>query len=102
MNAIITRLNEIEEKADAIISDARSRREQMMLQLEADKKEIDARTDREEQAAARQLRGKLMREGDGQIDKMSEKNREAIGAFERAFAANREKVAEEIFRRVIS
>ena len=41
MNEIITKLNEIEEKAETMISDAKDRKQQLEEKLELDKKELD-------------------------------------------------------------
>ncbi len=101
MNEIINRLNEIEEKADAIISDAKSRRERRMQQLEADKKKIDAEFEQDEQRAAQELKEKLIREGEEHIRRSAEKNRKAILKFEEAFAEKKEEVAEMIFRQIV-
>lgn len=101
MNEIITKLNEIEEKADAIIADAQDRKEQMMTQLETDKAAIDAKYDKLEQEAAETYRNKHRRAADEQLRQREIKNREALEQLEATFLEQKEKLAEEIFQRMI-
>lgn len=102
MNEIITKLNEIEEKAEAIISDAKSRKERMMAGMEADERAIDEKYDRMEEEAAQKLRQRLKEEGDAQIQSMREQNEAAIERLDKRFMEQKEKLAEEIFSRIIS
>lgn len=100
MNEIITKLNEIEEKAGAILSDAGSRKEQLMMQLEKDKREIDAKYDRMEEEAVAQL-GRQMRDGARtQLEELREKSLAAAEQLEDTFEAQKESLAEEIVKRV--
>lgn len=101
MNEIITKLNEIEEKADAIISDAKARKEQMVVQLEADKKAIDEKYDRMEQEAAENFKRKRQSLAREQIQELQEKNAEALARIETAFLAQKKELAEEIFERIV-
>ena len=57
MNAIITKLNEIEEKAELILRDAGEKKD--ALQLEEQKREIDAAYDRKEAEAMQRLEEQL-------------------------------------------
>lgn len=101
MNEIITKLNEIEEKAESIISDAQSRKEQLGKQLEADRKEIDRKYDRMEQEMLEQLEQKLNREAEAKIKELREMSQAAMDELNASFLLNRDKMAEEIVKRII-
>lgn len=101
MNEIITKLNEIEEKADAILSDAKLRKVQMQTQLEADKREIDAKYDRLERKSVQALEERLRAEADVQLETYRRNIREAAEQLDDMFAAQKEELAEEIVKRVI-
>lgn len=100
MNEIITKLNEIEEKAGAILSDASSRKEQLMTQLEKDKREIDAKYDRMEEEAVAQLGGQLRDGARRKLQELREKSQEEAEQLEHMFEAQKESLAEEIVKRV--
>lgn len=101
MNEIITKLNEIEEKAESIISDAQSRKEQLGKQLEADRKEIDRKYDRMEQELLEQLEQKRNREAEAKIKELREMSQAAMDELNASFLLNRDKMAEEIVKRII-
>lgn len=101
MNEIITKLNEIEEKAESIISDAQSRKEQLGKQLEADRKEIDRKYDCMEQEMLEQLEQKRNREADAKIKELREMSQAAMDELNASFLLNRDKMAEEIVKRII-
>lgn len=101
MNEIITRLNEIEEKAEAILSDARSRKEQMQTQLEVDKRQIDAKYDELERESVRTLEERLRAEADAQLEAYRKDMKAAAEQLDATFAAQKEELAEEIVKRVI-
>lgn len=101
MNEIITKLNEIEEKAESIISDAQSRKEQLGKQLEADRKEIDRKYDRMEQEMLEQLEQKRNREAEAKIKELREMSQAAMDELNASFLLNRDKMAEEIVKRII-
>lgn len=101
MNEIITKLNEIEEKAESIISDAQSRKEQLGKQLEADRKEIDRKYDRMEREMLEQLEQKRNREAEAKIKELREMSQAAMDELNASFLLNRDKMAEEIVKRII-
>ena len=101
MNEIITKLNEIEEKAEAIISDANVRKEQMQVQLETEKKKLDEKYRRKEQETEQRIREQKMAEAERKIQALREKNRRSIEEMEQRFAEQKERLAEEIFARII-
>ena len=101
MNEIITKLNEIEEKADAILSDAKERKEQLAIQLEQQKQEIDAKYDRLETEAVERLKRQLLEEAEAEIAHMREKNRAASEQLERTYESEKDQLAEEIVGRII-
>ena len=102
MNTIITKLNEIEEKANAILSDAKARQEQLSMQLEREKREIDAKYDRLEAEAVEQLKQRLTAEAEAELAQMRERNREAAEQLDRTYESEREQLAEEIVGRIIA
>lgn len=101
MNEIITRLNEIETKAEAIICDAKSRKEQMLSQLEFDERELDEKYERLKWEMEQELRRKFLGESQKQILRMEEECRQAMDRFETEFEEEKEKRAEELFRKII-
>lgn len=101
MNEIITKLNEIEEKAQTILCDARENKTQMRLQLEQDKRDIDAEYDRLEAEMLGQLKERLKSEAKAQIEELQEKNRCTAESFDAEFAKHKEMWANQIMMRVI-
>lgn len=101
MNEIITKLNEIEEKADAILSDARGRKEEMMMQLERDKREIDAEYNRLEAESMKKLEANLRRDAATQIAAVQAQNQKSEESFEQFFSEKKEELVEEILQRII-
>ena len=102
MNKIITKLNEIEEKANAILSDAKERQEQLNAQLEREKREIDAKYDRMETEAVEGLKQRLAAEAEVELARMRERNREAAEQLDHTYESEREQLAEEIVGRIIA
>lgn len=101
MNEIITKLNEIEEKAESIISDAKAGKETRLKQLEQDKKKIDDKYSRMEAAAVKKLEQELRLEADKQILRLQENGRMAISELHSGFEKNKEQLAMEIFQRIV-
>ena len=101
MNEIITKLNEIEEKASAILADARERKDVMMAQLQIDEKEIDAKFDRMLQEKRMYLARKLRAEAEERIAIERAQSNKAIEERNIHFQTEKERLAEEIFIRVI-
>ena len=101
MNKIITKLNEIEEKASAILADARERNDVMMAQLQIDEKEIDAKFDRLLMEKKRYLTEKLQAEAKERIAVDRARTNRAIEELDQYFQAEKEQLAEAIFTRVI-
>ena len=101
MNEIITKLNEIEEKADALLADARSRREQLASQVERDKQEIDAKYDRLEAEAVKRFEQKYRSEADAQVEAFRRKMEEKTAALADTASGRQEQLAEEIVKRVL-
>lgn len=100
MNEIITKLNEIEEKAETILCDARSSKEEMMMKLEGDKREIDAEYDRLEAESMQRLKERLRVEAETEIEELRQKNKLAAEEFETKFAKEKESLAEQIMASV--
>lgn len=101
MNEIITKLNEIEEKADAILLDAKNDKERQMAQLARDKQEIDARYDRIEQEHAKTMREQLMAKARTQTEAAREETRKACEQLLAYYGEHKERLADEIMNRVI-
>lgn len=101
MNEIITKLNEIEVKAGNIISDALEQKEQMAVRLEAEKKEIDEKYNRMEQEAVEDFLKQCRASSEKQLQEMREKNTEALEKLEKIYAEQKERMAEEIFERIV-
>lgn len=101
MNEIITKLNEIEEKADAILLDAKNEKERHMAQLARDKQEIDACYDRIEKEHAKAMREQLMAKARAQTETAKEETRTACEQLFAYYGEQKEHLAEEIMNRVI-
>ena len=101
MNEIITRLNEIEEKAETILCDARARKDELSVQLEQEKRRIAAEQDKLETEAMQQLEEKLTAEAKQKVEKLRLKKKEAADAFNMKFAEEKECLAEQIMQCVI-
>lgn len=101
MNEIITKLNEIEEKAEAIISDARTGKDRMISELDAAQKAVDDRYDQMEAQTAGELEQRLRKEGEEQLDRMRKENASSIRRMAEAFDREREKMAQAVFERLI-
>ena len=101
MNEIITKLNEIEEKASAIISDARERKNAMMVQLQQDEKEIDITYDRLLEENSKHLAEKLQAETEERIAGDRERAKKATWELNVLFQTKKDQLAEEIFARII-
>lgn len=101
MNEIITKLNEIEEKAEAILLDAREEKERMQQRLTEQIQELDARYDRIEKERADALRAQLKAKAHAQTEAAREETREALRRLSSYYEANEERLAEEIMQRVI-
>lgn len=100
MNEIITKLNEIEEKAQTILCDARASKEEMMAKLDQDKREIDAEYDRLETESMQQLKARLRADAEAEIAKLRQKNKQAAEEFDIEFAKEKERLAEQILASV--
>ena len=100
MNEIITKLNEIEEKAETILCDARASKEEMMAKLEQDKREIDAEYDRLEAESIQQLKTRLRADAETEIEKLRRKNKQAAEEFDAKFAEEKERLADQIVANV--
>lgn len=101
MNEVITRLNEIEEKAQAILSDTKDRKEEMLRQLEFDKKELAGRYQTLERQKAAALRERLAVEADERLSGVKKEYEEATRQMEAEFERKKEALAEEVFQRII-
>lgn len=101
MNEIITKLNEIEEKAEAILLDAREEKERMQQRLTEQIQELDARYDRIEKERADALRAQLKAKTHAQTEAAREETQAALYRLSSYYEANEERLAEEIMKRVI-
>ena len=102
MNEIITKLNEIEEKAETMISDAKDRKQQLEEKLELDKKELDRKYKTLEEDKMKQLSGKLEETANAQIRQQHEATDAAIAELEERFKEHKEELVQEIFERLIA
>ncbi len=101
MNAIITKLNEIEEKAEMILRDAGERKDALSVQLEERKREIDAAYDRKEAEAMQRLEEQLTAGAKQKLDELRKQEKEAADALVLKFSEEKEQLAEQIMQRVI-
>lgn len=100
MNEIITKLNEIEEKAECILADARSRKDQMMQEHEKEKRILDEKYERLQEEELKAFEEKLKEETGAQIEAAHEDAQAQIERLEHMFSEKKETLAEEILERI--
>ena len=64
MNEIITKLDEIEKKAESILTEAAAEKEKMLKQLEFDKREMDGRYTSMRQKQEEEIKQQLLSEAE--------------------------------------
>ena len=96
MNEIITKLDEIEKKAESILTEAAAEKEKMLKQLEFDKREMDGRY------TSMRLKQQLLSEAETKITRQREHYEAAKRWLEEDFAQKKDSLAEEIFESIIS
>ncbi len=102
MNEIITKLGEIEKKAESILTDAAAEKEKMLKQLEFDKREMDGRYASMRQKQEEEIRQQLLSEAETKITRQREYYEAAKRQLEEDFAQKKDILAEEIFESIIS
>ena len=102
MNEIITRLDEIEKKAESILTEAAAEKEKMLKQLEFDKREMDGRYASMRQKQEEEIRQQLLSEAETKITRQREYYEAAKRQLEEDFAQKKDILAEEIFESIIS
>ena len=102
MNEIITKLGEIEKKAESILTDAAAEKEKMLKQLEFDKREMDGRYASMRQKQEEEIRQQLLSEAETKITRQREYYESAKRQLEEDFAQKKDILAEEIFENIIS
>lgn len=101
MNEIITKLNEIEEKAVTILLDAKEDKEQMQQRLTQQMKELDAHYDRLEKERSEAFRAQLMAKAREQTKSAKDETRTALAQLSSYYDANGERLVEEIMQRIL-
>lgn len=102
MNEIITKLDEIEKKANDMISDAKNRKEEMAAGLEKDKKALDEKYAAMQQEKMRKLSAELEQAAKEEIQREQDTVREAMEHLEEHFAKDQDALAREVFERIIA
>lgn len=102
MNDIITRLDEIEERADAILAETENRKNDMAKQLEADKQAIDVKYDKMLKAHMQELSERLRGEAKREIERISGENDVAIARLSQIYEEQREQLAQQIVKRIVT
>lgn len=101
MNEIITKLNEIEEKAECILADASSRKEQMVQEHEKEKRALDEKYERLQEETLKAFEEELRSETRHQIEEARDEARVQQEALEQMFSEKKEVLAEDVFQRII-
>lgn len=102
MNEIITRLDEIEKKAESILTDAAAEKENMLKQLEFDKREMDGRYASMRQKQEDAIKQQLLSEAETKLSGQREHYEAAKRQLEEDFLQKKDALAEEIFESMIS
>lgn len=102
MNEIITRLDEIEKKAESILTEAAAEKEKMLKQLEFDKHEMDGQYASMRQKQEEEIKQQLLSEAETKIIRQREYYEAAKRQLEEDFAQKKDTLVEEIFESIIS
>jgi V/A-type H+-transporting ATPase subunit G/H len=102
MNEIITKLDEIEKKAESILTEAAAEKEKMLKQLEFDKREMDGRYTSMRQKQEEEIKQQILSEAETKITRQREHYEAAKRRLEEDFAQKKDSLAEEIFESIIS
>lgn len=100
MNEIITKLNEIEEKAEYILADAGARKEQMMQEHEKEKRALDEKYERLQAEELNAFEEGLREDTRQQIETAQTEARVQAERLEQMFAEKKEALAEDILKRI--
>ena len=102
MNEIITKLGEIEKKAESILTDAAAEKEKMLKQLEFDKREMDVHYASLRKKQEEEIKKQLLSEADTKLSGQREHYEAAKRQLEEEFLQKKDTLAEEIFESIIS
>ena len=98
MNEIITKLDEIEKKAESILTEAAAEKEKMLKQLEFDKREMDGRYTSMRQKQEEEIKQQLLSEAETKITRQREHYEAAKRRLEEDFAQKKDSLAEEHYK----
>ncbi len=101
MNEIITKLNEIEEKAECILADAGSRKDQMMQEHEKEKRALDEKYERLQAEELKAFEEELRKDTRQQIESAQTEACAQAERLEQVFSEKKEALAEDILKRII-
>lgn len=102
MNEIITKLDEIEKKAESILTDAAAEKEMMLKQLEFDKREMDRQYASMRQKQEEEIKQQLLSESKTKLLGQKEHYEAKMRQLEEEFLQKNETLAEKIFESIIS
>lgn len=102
MNEIITKLDEIEKKAESILTDAAAEKEMMLKQLEFDKREMDRQYASMRQKQEEEIKQQLLSESKTKLLGQKEHYKAKMRQLEEEFLQKKETLAEKIFESIIS
>ena len=102
MNEIITKLDEIEKKAESILTDAAAEKEMMLKQLEFDKREMDRQYASMRQKQEEEIKQQLLSESKTKLLGQKEHYAAKMRQLEEEFLQKKETLAEKIFESIIS
>lgn len=101
MNEVITKLNEIEEKAQGMIDEAKAAKEAMQSQLAFDQRELDERYAKEAAAWEEKTRLILLDQSREAAAKRRAEGEQAIQQLEEQFLQTKEQRVEALFQELI-
>ena len=99
MNEIITKLDEIEKKAESILTEAAAEKEKMLKQLEFDKREMDGRYTSMRQKQEEEIKQQLLSEAETKITRQREHYEAAKRRLEEDFGRQRKVSRPDVSRR---
>lgn len=101
MATVLNRLSEIESAAVSLEEQAAEQKKQIAAEYEAKTQAFDREIDAQTQERLKNLNEKLKLEAENELLKMRQETERELGAIEREYSENHEKLASGIFHKLI-
>lgn len=101
MEQILSKLSEIELAAKSVQAEADKTKKVLSEEMEKQSKDFDAVLERETNTKIQQIRDGLEKEKDAQLTALRQKTEAHFAALDNYFAANHERLSEELFQQIL-